>query len=358
MMSPQHTRARNHLKRGAKIAPAIAAVLLLAACASGSPTKSGATSHASASTNATGAGSGKGASIVIIGGPLSDPFFSVVKHGVDAATTAVQASGGKVTYLALANYNNLGADTAKLLQTAKNQHPDAIIFADWIPTAEEPVAKDIVASGIPVIIYNSGDMTNVKNVGALTYIGTDLRASGVAGGQEFVKHGTKDVVFINTQPGDASAEATATGYKEAVTGAGGQFRELGLPASSFGSPTAVTQAVKSELLKYPDITGVATYGAQDADSAYSAIQQSNSASKVKLMGFNLSTNSLARIKAGTQLGTIDQQGYAQGYYTVSAAYQYAAYGISLPTSPILTGPAVIDSSDVAKAISGTAAGVR
>ena len=356
MKSHQHSRARNHLKRGARIAPAIAAVLLLAACASGSPTKSAATSGASASTTTNAAGAK--ASIVIIGGPLSDPFFSVVKHGIDAATKAVEASGGKVTYLALADYKNLGADTAKLLQTAQNQHPSAIIFADWIPSAEEPAAKAIVQSGIPVIIYNSGDMTNVKNVGALTYIGTDLHSSGVAGGQEFVKNGVKNVVFINTQPGDASAEATASGYKEAVTGAGGKFQELGLPASSFGSPTAVSQAVKSELLKYPDITGIATYGAQDADSAYSAIQQSNSASKVKLIGFNLSTNTLNRIKAGTQLATIDQQGYAQGYYTVSAAYQYAAYGISLPTSPILTGPAVIDSSNVGKAISGTTAGVR
>jgi simple sugar transport system substrate-binding protein len=356
MKSPQHSPARIRLTRAAKVVPVVAAALLLAACASGSPTKSGAT--ASTSSNTTSKASNADASIIIIGGPLSDPFFSVVKHGVDAATKAVEASGGKVTYLALANYNNLGADTAKLLQTAQNQHPDAVIFADWIPTAEEPAAKAIVAAGIPVIIYNSGDMTNVKNVGALTYIGTDLHASGVAGGQEFVKNGTKSVVFINTQPGDASAEATASGYKEAVTGAGGTFRELGLPASSFGSPTAVAQAVKSELLKYPDITGIATYGAQDADSAYSAIQQSNSGTKVKLIGFNLSTNSLNRIKAGTQLATIDQQGYAQGYYTVSAAYQYAAYGISLPTSPILTGPAVIDSSNVAKAISGTAAGVR
>ena len=77
-----------------------------------------------------------------------------------------------------------------------------------------------------------------------------------------------------------------------------------------------------------------------------------------MIGFNLSTNTLDRIKAGTQLATIDQQGYAQGFYSVSAAYQYAAYGISLATTPILTGPAVIDSSDVSKAISGTAAGVR
>lgn len=363
MMSTQRTRARHHLTRhrlksGAKVVPVIAAVLLLAACASGSPTKSNASGGASTSTGTSSStSSGKSASVIVIGGPLSDPFFSVVKHGIDAATKSVEASGGKVTYLALANYNNLGADTAKLLQTAQNQKPSAIVFADWIPTAEEPVAKQIVQSGIPVIIYNSGTMTNVKNVGALTYIGADYTACGQAGGEEFVKNDVKNVVFVNTQPGDTSAEATASGYKTAVTGAGGTFRELSLPASSFGSPTAVAQAVKSDLLKNPGTTGIATFGTQDADSVDSAIQQSNNTGKVKLIGFNMSTNTLNRIKAGTQLATLDQQGYAQGYYSVSAAYQYAAYGISLPDA-LSTGPSVIDSTNVAKAITGTAEGVR
>jgi simple sugar transport system substrate-binding protein len=357
MWSPQHqtnpsVTRRRILKRIAMAAPVLAVAVTLAACSSssGSPAK--------ASTGTGSNSSGNGVSIVIIGGPLSDPFFSVVKHGVDAAATAVEASGGKVTYLALANYNNQGADTAKLLQTALNQKPSAVIFPDWIPSAEEPAAESIVKAGIPVIIYNSGTMANVKAVGALTYIGTDLYPSGQAGGQEFVKDGEKNVVFVNTQPGDASAELTASGYKQALTSAGGKFTELNLPGSSFGSPTAVAQAVKSALLKDPTIDGVATYGAQDADSAYSAIQQAGGSSKVKLIGFNLSTNTLNRIKAGTQLATVDQQGYSQGYYTVSAAFQYAAYGIDLPTKPILTGPAVIDSSNVNKAISGTAAGVR
>ena len=340
------------LRRIAMAVPVFAVAVTLAACSTG------AGSPAKAASSVVSNSSGKGISIVIIGGPLSDPFFSVVKHGVDAATASVEAAGGKVTYLALANYNNQGADTAKLLQTALNQNPSAVIFPDWIPSAEEPEAKAIVQAGIPVIIYNSGTMANVKAVGALTYIGTDLYASGQAGGQEFVKDGEKNVVFVNTQPGDASAELTASGYRQALTSAGDKFSELNLPGSSFGSPTAVAQAVKSALLKDPTIDGVATYGAQDADSAYSAIQQAGDSGKVKLMGFNLSTNTLDRIKAGTQLGTVDQQGYAQGFYTVSAAFQYAAYGIDLATKPILTGPAVIDSSNVKKAISGTAAGVR
>ena len=241
MMSTQQKPARRRLIWAAKVAPILAAAVILTACTSGSPSKANPTSDATTSSKSS-SHSGKAASIVIIGGPLSDPFFSVVKHGVDAATTAVKASGGKVTYLALANYNNLGADTAKLLQTAENLHPNVIIFADWIPTAEEPVAKQIVASGIPVIIYNSGTMANVKAVGAMTYIGTDLYESGQAGGKEFVKAGSKDIVFVNTQPGDASAESTASGYRQAVTSAGGKFQELNLPASSFGSPTAVAQA--------------------------------------------------------------------------------------------------------------------
>jgi simple sugar transport system substrate-binding protein len=149
-----------------------------------------------------------------------------------------------------------------------------------------------------------------------------------------------------------------SGYEQAEKAAGGSYAELDLPSTSFGSPTAVAQAVKSELITHPTIDGVAVFGTQDADSAYAGIQQANDTKKVKLMGFNLSTNTLNRIKAGTQLGTIDQQPYAQGFYTVMAGFQYAAYGISLATRPILTGPLVIDSKNVKLAVAGTALGAR
>jgi simple sugar transport system substrate-binding protein len=297
-------------------------------------------------------------SIVVIGGASDDPFFSTVKNGVDAAASAVSPLGGKVTYLEMPNYDNIGPDAAKLAQTALSLHPNVIAVPDWVPSAEDAVLSRIHKAGITLIVYNSGTFSHVTALGSLTYIGTDYYQSGLAGGKEFVSAGAKNIVCVNTVPGDTSAEAMCSGYQNAEKAGGGSYSELELPTTSFGNPTAVAQAVKSELITHSSIDGVAVFGAQDADSAAAGIQQANDTQKVKLIGYNLSTNTLNRIKAGTQLATIDQQPYAQGFYTVMAGFQYVAYGINLASRPILTGPLVIDSKNVNQAIAGTALGVR
>ncbi|HEX3679342.1 MAG TPA: substrate-binding domain-containing protein, partial [Galbitalea sp.] len=253
----------------AKALPILGVAVLLAACSSGTPTSKG--TAAGGSSN----GSAKNINIVVIGGTSDDPFFSTVKNGVDAAAKSIEAAGGKVTYLSLANYNNLGPDTAKLEATALSLHPSAVAVPDWVPTAQDPNLKAISAAGIPLVIYNSGTIDNAKSVGAFTYIGGDYTLSGVAGGKEFVNAGAKNVVFVNTVPGDASSEEFSTGYKQAMTAAGDKYTELNLPASSFGNATAVAQAIKSELLNNPSVDGIATYGVQDASSAASAISQAS-----------------------------------------------------------------------------------
>ncbi|MDQ1544905.1 MAG: simple sugar transport system substrate-binding protein [Actinomycetota bacterium] len=346
------TRTSKRLRRYTtvgSIASVIAVSVLLVSCSS--------TGSSSTSTSAPINDSAKGVSIVVVAGTSSDPFMSSVKHGVDAAALAVKAAGGSVTYLTLQNYQNLGPDTAKLAQTALNLHPTAIVVPDFVPSAEDPTLRSIVKAGITLVLYNSGSEAEAQKLGALTYIASDYEASGVAAGKELLAAGAKDVVFVDTIPGNPSADAMNNGYKSAVTSGGGKFRELTLPATSFQNTTAVTQAIKSELINSPSIDAIATWATPDDDSAAAAISQNNATGKVKLVGFGLSTNALSRIKAGTQLAATDQQPYAQGYYAVSAAFQYAAYGIALPTK-LLTGPLVVDSKNVVQAIHGTSLGVR
>ena len=350
----EHRKRRSRVGKAAPILVVAAAVL--SAC--GSTASASGSSKSTEATSGSSSASAKGVSIVVIGGASSDPFFSTVKNGVDAAAKIVEAAGGKVTYLEMPNYNNIGPDAAKLDQTALSLHPSAIVSTDWVPSAQDSTLKSITQAGIPLVIYNSGTLSGAKAVGALTYIGTDYTDSGKAGAKEFLASGGKDLIYVNTVPGDASAEDLGSGYSSVLTAAGAKYTELNLPATSFGNPTAVAQAIKSELLNNPQIDGIATFGAQDTDSAASAIQQANETGKVKLIGFNLSTNELDRIQNGTQLATVDQQPFAQGFYSVIAAFQYVAYGIELPTQPILTGPLIVDKQNVARAIAGTAAGAR
>src|SRR5262249_20164582 len=141
------------------------------------------------------------------------------------------------------------------------------------------------------------------------------------------QHGVKNMLCVNTVPGAANEESRCKGMSDGETKFGGKSTELPMPSSSFGNPTAVAQGIKAALQKNTSIDGVVTLGVQDADSAASALQQAGLTGKVKLATFDVSSNQLSRIKSGTQLLAIDQQGYLQGFNSVAMAYQYMLYGL-------------------------------
>lgn len=304
-----------------------------------------------------GSGGGEGINIAIMGGAPDDPFWSTVKRGAESAAEAVEAAGGKVTFVSMPNYDNFNADAAKLVANMEAMDPSAVIVPNWSPEAQNENIQAISDAGVPVIIYNAGQ-GSVEDVGARIYIGSDDHLAGVAGGEQFADEGAKNIVCVNTLPGTTNSEARCAGVIEGAESGGATASALNLPSSQFGDPSAVTQAIKGALLDDPTIDALITIGTTDADSAAAAIEQAGSADKVQLGTFDVSEASLDRIKEGTQLFSIDQQPFAQGYYAVSNAFQLAAYGIYLPQSPLLTGPALITADNVDLAIEGTRLGVR
>lgn len=348
----------SHSKRGlAALAIAGAVGLALAGCTG----DNGGTSATAAAGNAAGGsatnsnGSASGVTIAVMGGATSDTFWSTVKNGGLAAAAGVQAAGGKVTFVAMPNYNNFNPDAAKLVSNILALKPSAAVIPDWAPEAQNDNIKALVAANIPVFIYNTGS-DQVKVVGAKSYIGSDNTASGKAAGAAFAKAGKKHAVCINTLPGTTTGQQYCDGLKAGATGGGAKESELDLPSSQFGDPTAVTQAIKGALLKDNSIDAVFTVNSQDGTSAASAIDQAGLSGKVTVGTQNFDAAALKRIQDGKQLIAIDQQGYAQGYYAVSAAFQYVAYGITMPN--LATGPTVIDKSNVAVVLKGQKLGIR
>ncbi|MER9300451.1 sugar ABC transporter substrate-binding protein [Mesorhizobium sp. M0621] len=300
----------------------------------------------------------KGAKIFVIGGKADDPFWSIVKRGAEDAGKVVEAQGGSVTWLGPQNYDNLGADAADLIRTAISQHADAIVGPDWVPESMDDAFKAVVAAGIPLIIYNAGGLDAADRLGAMNYVGSDDYKAGFAGGEYFGNHDLKNVVCVNTLPGAANLRAQCAGLLAGIAKHGGKGVELPLPMSSFGNPTAVAQALKAHLLQNADVTGVYTIGNVDANSAANGIMQAGLSDKVKLGGVNMDETILANIKSGSQLFTIDQQGYLQGYLAVSILNGHVNYGLTVPTREILTGPGVVDGSNVDATMVGVKAGAR
>jgi len=299
-----------------------------------------------------------GPKIFVIGGKADDPFWSKVKKGADDAALVVKASGGSVTWLGPQNYDNLGADAAKLIRTALSQKPDAIVGPDWVPEAMDAAFKDVVAAGVPLIIYNSGGMDAVKRLGAQNYVGNEEYAAVVGGGEYYAAHGSKNVLCVNTLPGATNTEARCKGVADGLAKSSGKSSQLPLPSSSFGNPTAVAQAIKAALQKDKTIDGVITISAGDANSAATGISQAGVVKQVKLAAFDMDSTNLQRIKEGTQLFCIDQQPYLQGFLSVAMLNGFVQYGLKVATSPILTGPGIVDASNVAATLAGAAAGAR
>lgn len=298
------------------------------------------------------------ADIFVVGGKPDDPFWSIVKRGAEDAGIVAEAQGGSVTWLGPQNYDNLGVDAAELIRQAIDQGADAIVGPDWVPEAMDPAFEAVVAAGIPLVIYNAGGIEAADKLGAMNYVGSNDYKGGVAAGEYLGNLGNLNGVCVNTLPGAANIEAFCSGFVEGMSNVDGEGSVLPLPATSFGSATAVAQAVRAHLLRNPEINAVFTIGNVDSNSAVSGIAQAGKTGQVKVCGMNFDESILNNIKLGTQACAIDQQGYHQGYLAVSILNGYVNYGLTVPTREILTGPGIIDSSNVDATLAGVKAGTR
>lgn len=298
------------------------------------------------------------AEIAVIGGSNDDAFWNIIKKGIDDATPAVEANGGKVTYLRLVNYDNFAPDVVQLIRTAISMEVDGLVIPNWVPEAEDPAIKDAMAAGIKVILMNAGGADKAKELGAINYVGSDEYVAGVAGGEYFGTGGQKNVLCINTLPGTANIEARCKGVIDGITAKGGKGAQLPLPSTSFGDATAVAEAIKAELIKDDTIDGVITISAGDADSAAIAVEQAGKTGATKLGSFDMNQAGLDRIKAGTQAFAIDQQPYLQSYLAVSLLASHIDFGTSLPVFPVLTGPGIVDASNIEATLAGVKLGAR
>lgn len=298
------------------------------------------------------------ADIAVVGGSNDDAFWNIIKKGIDDATPGVEANGGSVNYLRLVNYDNFAPDVVQLIRTAISMEVDGLVIPNWVPEAEDPAIKDAAAAGIKVILMNAGGAEKAKELGAINYVGSDEYLAGVAGGKYFAGNGQKNVLCINTLPGTANIEARCKGVIDGITGKGGKGGQLPLPSTSFGDATAVAEAIKAELLKDETIDGVITIGAGDADSAAIAVEQAGKTGATLLGSFDMNQAGLDRIKGGKQLFAIDQQPYLQSYLAVSLLASHIDFGTDLPVFPVLTGPGIVDASNIDATLAGVSKGAR
>ncbi|MFM6967969.1 MAG: substrate-binding domain-containing protein [Microbacteriaceae bacterium] len=337
---------KTNLIKSGLLAAVAAAALVVSGCTAGSGGDGG-TVAAGTTANPR--------HVCAIGG--ADSFFAVLKNGADLAGEAVTKAGSEYTWISLPNYDNIGPDMVKLIEQAVAQDCTSLAVPVWDGAAEGPALQAAIASGVKVFMYNSGlPLLEDGTIEALGYYGTDEYKAGVAAGEYFATSGAKNVRCVNTQPGAVNWQQRCGGLIDGATGKGIKADEIPLPPDSFGDAAAITAAIQAELAKDPTIDGFATGSAADADAVAAAVEAAGL--KAFQGGWDVSENIINRIKDGTALFAVDQQGWYQGWLAVSQAWMYDQYSILPATPVILTGPALITKDNADSVLTGVAEGFR
>ena len=299
------------------------------------------------------------ANIAVVGGSNDDAFWNLIKKGLDDATPGIVANGGSVNYLRLENYDNFAPDVVQLIRTAISQKVDGLVIPNWVPEAEDPAIKDAIAAGIKVILMNAGGADKAKELGAINYVGSDEYVAGLCRRRTyFADQRPEERSLHQHHSGCGKPRSTLQGRDRRHHRQGRQSHTAAVAFHSFGNATAVAEAIKAELIKDGTIDGIITISAGDADSAAIGIQQADKVAGVKLGSFDLNKAGLDRIKGGTQAFAIDQQPYLQGFLATTLLASAIDFGTSLPTFPVLTGPGIVDETNIDATLAGVAKGAR
>ncbi len=319
--------------------------LLLAACGGGG---------ASTSSNNQSSGNSARANIkfyVVTHGQVTDPFWSVVKKGVDQAAKdmgvqAIYEGSPSATFDVVA--------MAHLIDAAVAAHPDGLVVS--IPDAAGlgPSIKAAVAAGIPVISINSGSDV-AKSLGVLVHIGQTEEQAGIGGGQKMGAAGVKHAICVNQEVGNVALTLRCKGFQEGLAQTGGTMKVIGV---NLANPTQTQQTVEAALQHDPSIDGILMLGPTGATPTIRALQDLNKLGQIKLATFDLSSDVLNAIKNGQMLFAIDQQQYLQGYLPIVLLTLYKTNLNTIANDVLLTGPGFVTSANVNQVIQLTAQGTR
>jgi simple sugar transport system substrate-binding protein len=288
---------------------------------------------------------------VVTHGQASDPFWSVVKKGVDQAAkdmcvTAIYESPASTTFDVVA--------MSHLIDTAVAAHPAGLVVSIPDPTGLGPSIKAAVAAGIPVISINSGSDV-AKSLGVLVHIGQTEEQAGIGGGQKMGAAGVKHALCVNQEVGNAALTLRCKGFQEGLAQTGGTVKVIGVNLSS---PTQTQQTIEAALQHDPTIDGILTLGPTGASPAIKALQDLNKLGQIKLATFDLSSDVLNAIKSGQMLFAIDQQQYLQGYLPIVLLTLYKTNLNTIANDILQTGPGFVTSDNVNQVIQLTAQGTR
>ncbi len=282
--------------------------------------------------------------VVVSHGQASDPFWSVVKNGVDAGA---EDMGVEVEYRAPDTFDM--PRMAQLIDAAVASNPDGLVVS--IPDADAlgDSIRSAVAAGIPVISMNSGSDVR-KGLGVQVHVGQTEYEAGLGGGERMAAAGVTSAICVNQEVGNVALDLRCQGFAD---GLGGDVEIL---AVNIGDPTEIRNAV-SAALNNADVNGILTLGPTAADPTLQALEEAGKLGDMTFGTFDLSPSVLQALADGKMAFAIDQQQYLQGYLPIVLLAQNVKFGL-MPGADVLTGPGFVTPDNAAQVIELSSQGIR
>ena len=283
--------------------------------------------------------------IVVAHGQANDPFWSVVKNGVEKAAND---TGANVDFRSPETFDMV--QMSQLIDAAVNQEPDGLVVS--IPDADalSPSIRRAVEAGIPVISMNSGSDVS-KDLGALLHVGQDEYTAGKAAGEKLASMGGTVGICVNQEVGNVALDLRCQGFSD---GFGGSVEVI--PTQN--DPAEVEAKVKAALESNPDIDTVMGLGASlVGEPSVRAVAAVGRTGEVNVATFDLSASFLESVSKGDAAFAIDQQQFLQGYLPVSFLALNANYGL-IPGGNVPSGPNLITQDKAAQVVELSAEGIR
>ena len=287
--------------------------------------------------------------VVVTHGQASDPFWSVVKKGVEQAAKDM---GVSVQYEAPNTFDMVAM--AHLIDAAVATKPDGLVVSIPDPTALGPSIQRAIAAGIPVISINSGSDVAQK-LGVLVHVGQTEFEAGFGGGQRMAAAGVKHALCVNQEVGNAALDARCKGFTAAMNQAGAKVEVLPVNLSN---ATQSQQTIEAALTSKSDVDGIMTLGPTGATPTLKALQDLHKTGQIKLATFDLSPDVLQAIEKGDVLFAIDQQQYLQGYLPIVPLTLYRTNLNTIANPVLMTGPGFVTKENAARVIQLSQQGTR
>lgn len=283
--------------------------------------------------------------IVVSHGQANDPFWSVVRNGVQRAAEDARI---QVDYRAPDTFDMVRM--GQLIDAAVTQRPNGLVVSIPDASALAPAIQRAVAAGIPVVSMNSGSDV-AGRLGALLHVGQDEFDAGKAAGNRLKEMGGRIGLCVNHEVGNVALDRRCDGFRE---GFGGQVTIL--PVSN--EPAEIRSRVRAALAANAAIDTVMALGASLAgEPALAAVRDAGGIGRIRVASFDLSANMLRAVAAGEAAFLIDQQQYLQGYLPVTFLALHARFGL-IPGGNVPSGPNLITREKAAQVVELSARGIR